>query len=276
MNKQLKYLDEFIDLYKTRPIKNNLGGMGFNHSYSLYKILKDLNPSLVVESGVWKGHSTYIIEAALPKVKIVCLDLDFSRLEFKSHNAEYISDDFNNIDWSKYNDIQSALCFFDDHQNSLERLKEMRWWGFQKAIFEDNYPINEGDAYSIKQVMANTGHKNIQLSQDYLPSRKIERLKRLIEERVLNKYYHRQNMLVMPNNIDSQGLNYNIKKLQELPAVITNSENQWGKKWQGEYQKVDDLISEKDLINFPVFEKYYLDADKKDFHYYYMTFIELN
>ena len=37
-----KFLKEFDKLYKKRPIKNNIGGMMFNHAFALYFILKKL------------------------------------------------------------------------------------------------------------------------------------------------------------------------------------------------------------------------------------------
>jgi hypothetical protein len=36
------FLPEFIRIYKKRPLKNNSGRMGFNHSFGLYVILKKL------------------------------------------------------------------------------------------------------------------------------------------------------------------------------------------------------------------------------------------
>ena len=32
----------FCDLYEERPIKNNVGGMRFNHAFALYFILKKI------------------------------------------------------------------------------------------------------------------------------------------------------------------------------------------------------------------------------------------
>ena len=135
-DKYLNLVEEFTDIYLSKPIKNNQGGMGFNHSFALFCILRENNPSLVVESGVFKGQSTFIIENSLPNTQIISLDVNFDNLEYRSKNAEYINTDFNSVNWSKYN-TRDSVCFFDDHQNSLERLKEMKWWGFKKGIFED-------------------------------------------------------------------------------------------------------------------------------------------
>ena len=143
--KYLKYLEEFVDVFIKSPIVENSGGMGFNHSYFTYYVMKELTPQLVVESGVWKGHSTYIIESASPNSNIVSLYIDLSRNIYKSKNSKYFETDFNNIDWSSIDGVDDSVCFFDDHKNSLDRLKEMKWWGFKRAIFEDNFPTSEGD-----------------------------------------------------------------------------------------------------------------------------------
>jgi len=274
MSNYLKYLDEFIEVYQNRPLKNNAGGMGFNHSYAFYYILKRENPKTVIESGIWKGHSTYIIDCALPEVEIYCLDTNFANREYVSKNANYYETDFNDMDWTIIDNLQKTLCFFDDHQNSLERLKEMKWWGFKQAVFEDNYPISEGDSYSIKQVMEGSGHDSIQLSKKFLPKRKRDKLKRRLEEKILNKYYFRQRMIVRPNQIDRSGLNFNLYKMEEIPPVMTNKSTVWETKWEGPYLKHDDLINKESIDNFQNF-KQFINANRDDLDYGYITFLEL-
>ena len=184
LENQLDFMDEFLDIYLNRPFKKNTGGMKFNHSFSLYTTLKIKNPKLVIESGIWKGHSTYLIEAAVPDAEIVSLDLNLDFREYISNRVRYIEKDFNDIDWSATENKNNSLIFFDDHQNCLERLKEMKWWGFNLAIFEDNYPPGEGDAYSLKQVKEKSGHKNIQLSTKYKPKIKAT------DKRILKKRFY--------------------------------------------------------------------------------------
>ena len=96
-------IEIFTEIYNSKPIQNNMGGMGFNHSFALYCILRQNKPSLVIESGVWKGQSTYIIENAAPESEIICLDINYENIEYRSEKAEYITGDFNTVDWSKYN-----------------------------------------------------------------------------------------------------------------------------------------------------------------------------
>jgi hypothetical protein len=89
---------EFLDVYKTRPIKENAGGMGVNHSWALWYILRQAKPSVVIESGVWKGHSTWLIHTALPDTKIYSFDVFFSRLEYKCPKSTYTERDWSLFD----------------------------------------------------------------------------------------------------------------------------------------------------------------------------------
>ena len=39
----------------------------------------------------------------------------------------------------------------------MSRLKFLFSWGAKYAVFEDNYPVGEGDAYSIRKIKSCTG-----------------------------------------------------------------------------------------------------------------------
>ena len=229
----IQYIDDFLRIYASRPIKTNLGGMGINHSFALYSVLRAIEPKLVVESGVWKGQSTYIIEKAVPNAQIISLDPNLQRRVYRSKNAKYFSEDFVGIDWMQF-DISNSLCFFDDHQNAYNRLMEMKWWGFTKAIFEDNFPVGEGDCYSLRHVFNEIGHINIQRSQNCVPKGR-RRILRKIEEWVLKKYYWRQSMIRRANRVDKIGLNQNLKNYFEISPLVLNEKNNWGGSWSNNY-----------------------------------------
>lgn len=271
----LKYLEEFVDIFIESPVMENAGGMQFNHSYFTYFVFKELKPELAIESGVWKGHSTYIIESASPKSQIISLDPDLSNIIYKSNNAEYFNTDFNDIDWQSFDGVENSLCFFDDHQNSLERMKEMKWWGFKRALFEDNFPIGEGDFYSIKQIINNTGHPNIQLSKKYMPKLRSKLKERKNEENVLNKYYFRQNMIVKPNNVDKSGFDLNVKDYFEFPPIYTEEISYWGEPWKDNYKRLDNLINSNNINNYPKFKSFFNKYQHK-FDYGFISYLELN
>ena len=271
----LKYLEEFVDVFNRSPIKDNSGGMQFNHSYFTFFAFRETKPKLSIESGVWKGHSTYIIETASPDSEIISLEPYPNNIVYKSKNAKYFDTDFNDINWRSYEGIENSLCFFDDHQNSLERLKEMKWWGFKKAIFEDNFPIGEGDSYSIKQIINESGHPNIQLSKKYLPKNrsKIKEMKN--EEKVLNKYFFRQSMIAKPNNIDNAGFDFNVKEYFEYPPIYTGETNYWGQYWVGNYSKLENLINETNINDFPKFKSFF-NKNEDMFDYGFISYLELH
>ena len=157
-SEMVKEIKIFSSIYKERPIKNNIGGMMFPHMFAFYFILKKINPEFVIESGVYKGQSTWLIEKVLPNAKILSIDIKLHLREYISKKAEYSDLDFKFHDLTNINP-DKTLAFFDDHQNCLERLKECKWFGIKHAIFEDNYPSYKGDFYSLKQVISGSGYK---------------------------------------------------------------------------------------------------------------------
>ena len=147
----LNEVERFLGVYERRPVLDNRGGMGINHSFAVWILAQAVRPTAIIESGVWHGHSTYILENACPDAEIWCLDPRPAKRRYTSKRARYFIEDFSVLDWSHL-ETEQTLCFFDDHQNALARLQQLRWWGFRTAIFEDNYPPGTGDFYTLRQV----------------------------------------------------------------------------------------------------------------------------
>ena len=143
-------LNDFMKLYEKRPIINNRGGMGAPHCFATYFLMKSLNKPFIVESGIWKGQSTWLIENTCPSAKLLCIDPNLNQITYISKKATYTT-----TDWVKLNikNPEETLCFFDDHQNAVERIKGAVKRGFKHLIFEDNYPVGQGDCVSLKQTL---------------------------------------------------------------------------------------------------------------------------
>jgi hypothetical protein len=62
------------------PIRQTTGGCGFNAALELFVVARVLEPLLVVESGVYRGFTTWVLRRAVPRAKLVCFDIDLSRL----------------------------------------------------------------------------------------------------------------------------------------------------------------------------------------------------
>ncbi|EEF46422.1 uncharacterized protein LOC8273817 [Ricinus communis] len=164
----LKGLGEFVPIYETRPIKNNMYGMGFDHSFGLWFIARWLKPDLMIESGAFKGHSTWVLRQAMPDTPIISLSPRHPEKYLKKGpayvdgNCTYFAGkdfvDFGSVEWKSVlkkhgiTDLSRVLIFFDDHQNELKRVKQAMDAGFQHLVFEDNYDTGTGDHYSLRQI----------------------------------------------------------------------------------------------------------------------------
>jgi hypothetical protein len=242
-----RHVAEFVTIYERRPIRSNSGGMRFNHSFATWLMLRLLQPRFVIESGVWQGHSTWLIDQACPQTKIFCLDLDFSKLVYRSPHATYIQKDFTDCVWTDV-DPAAALCFFDDHQNAYQRLKDMHWASFKRAIFEDNFPSHGGDCYSIRKVIDGTGHERVQLSSNWLgDAQNQQRLKMM--ENSLWSIRTQQHWLVRANTSDRELFAKNCREYFEFPPVALHRTDDRGEPYEGVNRTEKPIYSIDELPN---------------------------
>ena len=69
----LDALREFARVMKHRPFDNEQGLRGVS-AFALYWFVRRTAPSVVFESGVWRGFSTWLLEQAAPDAEIHCFD----------------------------------------------------------------------------------------------------------------------------------------------------------------------------------------------------------
>jgi len=153
-------LEEFIDIYKNRPDKVNMCGIRINHALALFVTVHQLQPELVVESGVNAGLSTYIIRAAAPDTKIYALDPEMEAIcnqgkrwiDTSDKTTYFTVEKFVDLayhDWrAKFAegtmDPEKTLIFIDDHLNAIERLPALIKAGIRHVVVEDNYKAWKG------------------------------------------------------------------------------------------------------------------------------------
>ncbi len=231
-------IDEFLKLYAQRPIEDTRGGMNSAHMFWTWYTLKKLNPKNIIESGIFKGNGTWLMEQACPNANIFSIDINLAQRIYISEKVTYFSKDFNMIDWSRL-DTKNTLCFFDDHQNAYMRLQQMKWMGFDKAMFEDNYPISQGDCYSCKKVLSECGL-------------------------VINGKTE-----IEANSSHSKYFCSNIKTYTTFPPLFKNEKTRWGDDWDMEsYPTPRSVFDEKDA------EKYKLLKDEA-YGYTWICYVEL-
>jgi hypothetical protein len=137
----LDAVSAFFSLYEERPVRDNAGGSGFNDSLWLYVLARVFQPRVIVESGVHKGHSTWLFRRACPEAVIHCFDIDLSKLVYRDDKARYFEQDWMDAALD-IPDEGSRLVFFDDHISHARRLGEAKGRGFDLALFDDNFPAH--------------------------------------------------------------------------------------------------------------------------------------
>ena len=216
-------IEEFMELYDTRPIKNNNYGMSSTHLFWTWYVVKKLQPDNIIESGVWKGQGTWLFRQTLPKVNLYCIDPILENREYIDEYATYFKEDFSLIDWSVYLNNGKTLCFFDDHQNAYMRLQQMKWMRLRHAMFEDNYPIKQGDCYSLKKVFAETGFQNS------------------------------GRVIIPPNEAHSHYAKENIETYTTMPPLCKLQRTRWGDIWDDiSYATPEAVLTEEMLCKYPV------------------------
>ena len=159
MNKQFieDHLDEFLNLFSKRPIKNNAGGTLAINLFHVFLTLKKYQPKRIIESGVYKGQTTWLINQILPDTKIICLEPATHVIEYRGTNCKYPTTDFlqlteENISKEVANE---TLIIFDDHQDSYTRLLHAHKLGFKVIYFDDNYPEFKGNRHLTLEAVLN-------------------------------------------------------------------------------------------------------------------------
>lgn len=203
------HLKEFLSIYENKPIVDNSGGQKAAQLFYSWYIVKKIKPSVIIESGVFKGQGTWAFEQASPTSKLICLDPFLERWGgYRSKSAQYLQKDFKEVNWSELEDKSSVLCFFDDHQNAFERIVQMKMLGFTLAMFEDNYPEGHGDCVSLKKIFEKP-----------------------------EKYQ------ILPEFTAKEYLDKVIKTYHELPPICSLSKTRWNTDWNS-YHSNEPLLNE--------------------------------
>ena len=125
--------------YKNNPIENNSGGIGFNNSLFLYIFLKNIKIDMVIESGIWQGYTSYLIDQVCKNSKKIKFDINFDKIIYLSKKSEYCNYDIKYYNFeNKKNILNKTAVFFDDHVSQLERFILSDNLNIPYVIFDDD------------------------------------------------------------------------------------------------------------------------------------------
>ncbi len=225
-------IPEFLDLYSKRPMRDNEGGMKSPHMFATWFMLKKLNPVNVIESGIWKGQGTWLIEDTLPDSSIFSIDINLGLRKYISPKVKYFDKDFSAINWDFLKDKEGTVLFFDDHQNAFERIKLGKELGFKNFIFEDNYPAKQGDCYSLKKAFQ---HAGLTLNPSARGLKNF--IKKILKPQKAN--------IIKPNSLDAVHLNNELSIYYEFPPVFKTEQTRWKDDWnENDYPTPEPLYSD--------------------------------
>ena len=125
------------DIFLKRPIKALANGVGYNNSLILFALVKKLNPSLIIESGTWRGYSSYVMGTAAPRADVYTFDISHEELKFRSENVKYFKHDLTEHDLP-IGDVGNALVYFDDHVSHYDRLSYASKQKWKFLLFDDD------------------------------------------------------------------------------------------------------------------------------------------
>ncbi|TNE65984.1 MAG: hypothetical protein EP344_02795 [Bacteroidetes bacterium] len=240
-------IPEFLEIHAQKPISENTGGMKAPHLFATWFMLRQLNPQVVIESGVFKGLGTWLIEQAVPDARLYCIDVNLKSREYISPKAVYYNKDFDLVHWVDIYDKSQALIFFDDHQNAVERIHTAKRLGFKHLIFEDNYPAQSGDCYSLKKAFQHAGFR--------MPAHNNPLL-------VLGKSLmgHPLPQKVAPNTEDAAFLRDTLEVYYEFPPVFKPARTRWGDDWtEANYPTPKPLYEQAEHDHLQLFLKEAMD-----------------
>jgi hypothetical protein len=133
-----EYVAEYRRLYAGAPIAQNNYGMNFPGGLALFVITRCLNPKVVIESGVYRGLSSYLLAKAVPMARIAAFDPNLDDVQYRTPGVTYHPCDWMQVEIAGDG---GGLAFFDDHQSQARRVIEAHGRGFRHLVFDDSWPL---------------------------------------------------------------------------------------------------------------------------------------
>jgi len=140
--KLLKSIDRYDEIFRTVKIRDLKGGMGYNNGLIFYILISHFQPKKVLESGVWRGFSTFLLDdATLSDSKLFCFDINLGNRKVFSKKASYFESDLMLVDEVDFSSIDFA--FFDDHVSVYDRLQFSLENKIEIVIVDDDVSVTQ-------------------------------------------------------------------------------------------------------------------------------------
>ena len=125
-SKLIKNIIDHEKIFYRNPIINNYGGIGFNNSLIMFLFFKEIKVDAIIESGVWKGYISYLVDQIFKtnKVNKFKFDINFKNILYYSKSSKYCEHDIEEYNFnSKKLNLKKSCFIFDDHVSQLNRFE---------------------------------------------------------------------------------------------------------------------------------------------------------
>lgn len=131
------HLRTFAEMLRKLPLAPGSGSLSTAEAFWLFRLVTELQPHTIIDSGSATGWSAFILAAAAPAAQIHCFD-PYRRPALLPSSAE-----FHGRDWTRCHLGLRAGAFglFDDHVNQRRRVIEARRAGLTDVVFHDVYRV---------------------------------------------------------------------------------------------------------------------------------------
>jgi hypothetical protein len=128
---------DFLGRIRSSPVRQRHGGNGFNGALQIYAIARALDPPVIVESGVFRGFTTWVLREACPHAQIFSFDPVLDHLSYRDGTAAYSTGDWSAFDFAGV-ELSAGLALFDDHISQEKRVLEAAARGLTRLMFDDD------------------------------------------------------------------------------------------------------------------------------------------
>lgn len=140
-----RHLESFARAIGGLPIAPGPGSISTAEAFWLFRLVTELQPPVIVDSGSATGWSAFVMAAAAHNARIHCCD-PYRRPLALPQAAQY-----HDRDWTKarIDTPDGTFVLFDDHVNQRRRALQAQRAGITDVVFHDVYRVQTKSTISV-------------------------------------------------------------------------------------------------------------------------------
>lgn len=140
-----RHVPSFARAMRGLPIPPGPGSMATAEAFWLFRLVTELRPPVIVDSGSATGWSAFVMATAAPDARIHCCD------PYRQPTALPYAAEYHDRDWTKarVDFLAGTFVLFDDHVNQRRRALQAQRAGITDVVFHDVYPVLTKSSVSV-------------------------------------------------------------------------------------------------------------------------------